>query len=79
LYDGITLFGVYLDRAQATKVQQYPALGGGVTSGVMTAALNGNFQIVFPCKPNPRNDIGGRRAADDDAWASIKATVPNLA
>ena len=50
-----------------------------MTSPVMAAALNGNFEIVLPRKADRRNNIGSRRAPYDDAWASIKTTVPDLA
>jgi hypothetical protein len=45
----------------------------------MAAALDGNLKIVFPCKQDRCNHVGGRCASHDDAGASIKATVPNLA
>src|SRR5262249_58666878 len=79
LCNRVTLFRVYLYHAQATQIQQQPAIRRGVTSRVMATALNGNFEIVLPRKPDRRDDIGGWRASYDDARAAIKATDSNLA
>jgi hypothetical protein len=45
--------------AKESKIPQHLAISRGVTSRVMAAAFNGNFEIVLPCKPDRRNDITG--------------------
>jgi hypothetical protein len=46
---------------------------------VVSAALDGNFDIVLSSKLDSCHDVGGCCASHNDAWVSIQATVPNLA
>jgi hypothetical protein len=50
-----------------------------MTSRVVAAAFDGDFEIVLSRRADRCNNVGYCCAPNNDAWVSIKATIPNLA